>query len=47
MKRIKEAGKPKAAVVPMIKDDDEKSKELQKDVKSNELKKSCLSKGMN
>ncbi len=42
-----EAEKPKAALAPSIKDDDGKSKELQKDVKSNELKKSCQRKETN
>ncbi len=46
VEKIGEAGKPKAALAPSIKDD-KKSKELLIDVKSNELKKSCQSKVMN
>ncbi len=38
MERIEEAGKPKAALAPPVWDD-EKSKELEKAGKSNELKK--------
>ncbi len=41
VEKIGEAGNPKAALAPSIKDD-EKSNELEKSVKSIELKKSCV-----
>ena len=44
MEKIGEAGKPKAALAPSIQDD-EKSKELEKAVKSNELKKAMSEQG--